>query len=212
MWCWIRKWVTNAQARLNPIMQHLDSDFKLKEKPTAKLWMKIYLPWMMGTGDAGNNCPENSCNSSHEWIASSYICSSNMEMNPGQGKPSRGWLLGDRVLTEKHHGVWSAGGRGSKTSRFLSFRGRLLSLRFVLWDSKTSFQQQDEESSGARQSEGLEKERGVHSHTQSLRPPELQVFIKTQKQWVIRAGDWVPSTDSDQLRVRRWRTLHFLET
>lgn len=102
--------------------------------------------------------------------------------------------------------------QGSKTSRFLSFRGWLLSLRFVLWDSKTSFQQQDEESSGARQSEGLERRGGVHSHTQSLRPPELQVFIKTQKQWVIRAGDWVPSTDSDQLRVRRWRTLHFLET
>lgn len=29
--------LTNAQTRLNPIMQHLDSDFKLKEKPTAKL-------------------------------------------------------------------------------------------------------------------------------------------------------------------------------
>ena len=72
--------------------------------------------------------------------------------------------------------------QGTKTSRFLSFRGRLLSLRFVLWDSKTSFQQQDEESNGARQSEGLEKERGVHSHTQSLRPPELRVFIETQKQ------------------------------
>lgn len=115
-------------------------------------------------------------------------------------------------VSEKHQGVWSVGGRSTKTSRFLSFRGRLLSLRFVLWDSKTSFQQQDEESSGARQSEGLEKERGVHSHTQSLRPPELRVFIETQKQWVIRAGNWVPSTDSDQLRVRRWRTLHFLET
>ena len=34
----------------------------------------------------------------------------------------------------------------------------------------------------ARQSEGLEKERGVHSQTQSLRTPELRVFIKTQKQ------------------------------
>lgn len=139
--------LTNAQTRLNPIMQHLDSDFKLKEKATAKLWMKIYLLWIMGTGDAGNNCPENSCNSSHEWIASSNICSRKMEMHLGQGKPSRGWLLGDRGLIEKHQGVWSVGGRGNKTSRFLNFRGRLLSLWFVLWDLKISFQQQDVESS-----------------------------------------------------------------
>ena len=31
-------------------------------------------------------------------------------------------------LIEKHQGVWSVGGRGNKTSRFLNFRGRLLSL------------------------------------------------------------------------------------
>lgn len=42
--------LTNVQTTFNPIMQHLDPDFKLKEKPTAELWMKIYLPWKMGAG------------------------------------------------------------------------------------------------------------------------------------------------------------------
>jgi hypothetical protein len=29
--------LTNVQTRFNPIMQHLDPDFQVKEKPTAEL-------------------------------------------------------------------------------------------------------------------------------------------------------------------------------
>ena len=170
--------LTNVQTRFNPIIQHLDPDFKRKEKPTAELWMKIYLPWKMDGGVVENSCPEKFFTL---WIDSSYICSRETELNLRWRKSTEFWLLGEWDLIKKHASVWRTGDRSGKMRSCLTFRDGQLALRFVLCDSQIPFQYKDDESSvpGKERGSGNELDMAMTHWTQSKGGRE--VFIASNQ-------------------------------